>query len=152
MPYSRTVRCSAPWKELTSVRTVGPYRSFGGKTQRSTTQNRIPRGTALADWTELSCSLRTISERAAQQHHHGLPGPCSQAPCSVILAESVLFYYHNVNPTEIYSRLHGRPASRQPAGRPDCSTDWTLRAVFVHNRWTLRGSEPGFGFLSEFWV
>jgi hypothetical protein len=30
------------------------------------------------------------------------------------------------------------PASRQPAGRPDCSTDWTLRA--------------GFGFLSEFWV
>jgi hypothetical protein len=70
----------------------------------------------------------------------------------VILAESVLFYFHNVNPTEIYSRLHGRPASRQPAGRPDSATDWTLRAVFVHNRWTLRGSEPGFGFLSEFWV
>ena len=62
-----------------------------------------------------SCSLRTISERAAQQHHHGLPGASSQAPCSVILAESVLFYFHNVNPTEIYSRLHGRPASRQPA-------------------------------------
>eukprot|EP01049_Picozoa_sp_SAG25_P008446 SAG25_NODE_759_length_5531_cov_2.460052_5_plen_99_part_00 len=68
------------------------------------------------------------------------------------LLNLVLLYYHNVNPTEIYSRLHGRPASRQPAGRPDCSTDWTLRAVFVHNRWTLRGSEPGFGFLSEFWV
>jgi hypothetical protein len=25
------------------------------------------------------------------------------------------FYFHNVNPTEIYSRLHGRPASSQPA-------------------------------------
>ena len=110
------------------------------------------RRTALADWTELSCSLRTISERAAQQHHHGLPGASSQAPCSVILAESVLFYYHNVNPTEIYSRLHVRPASRQPAGRPDSATDWTLRAVLVHNRWTLRSSEPGFGFLGEFWV
>ena len=99
-----------------------------------------------------ACSLRTISEDATQQHHHGLPGASSQAPCSVILAESVLFYYHNVNPTEIYSRLHGRPASRQPAGRPDCSTDWTLRAVFVLTRWTLPASEPGFGFLSEFWV
>jgi hypothetical protein len=147
-----TVPYGAPWKELTSVRTVGPYRSFGGKTQRSCTQHAILRTTALADWTELSCSLRTISERAAQQHHHGLPGASSQAPCSVILAESVLFYYHNVNPAEICSRLHGRPASRQPAGWPDCSTDWTLRAVFVHNRWTLRGSEPGFGFLGEFWV
>jgi hypothetical protein len=68
-----------------------------------------------ADWTELSCSLRTISERAAQQHHHGLPGASSHAPCNVILAESVLFYFHNVNPTEIYTRLHGRPASSQPA-------------------------------------
>jgi hypothetical protein len=44
------------------------------------------------------------------------------------------------------------PASRQPAGRPDCSTDWTLRAVFDLTRWTLPASEPGFGFLSEFWV
>jgi hypothetical protein len=44
------------------------------------------------------------------------------------------------------------PASRQPAGRPDCPTDWTLRAVFVLTRWTLPASEPGFGFLSEFWV
>jgi hypothetical protein len=44
------------------------------------------------------------------------------------------------------------PASRQPAGRPDCSTDWTLRSVFVLTRWTLPASEPGFGILSEFWV
>jgi hypothetical protein len=35
--------------------------------------------------------------------------------CNVILAESILFYFHNVNPTEIYTRLHGRPASSQPA-------------------------------------
>jgi hypothetical protein len=27
-----------------------------------------------------------------------------------------------------------------------------LRAVFVLTRWTLPASEPGFGFLSEFWV
>jgi hypothetical protein len=70
----------------------------------------------LLPWTELSCSsLRTISERAAQQHHHGLPGASSQAPCNVIMAQSVLFYFHNVNPTEIYTRLHGWPASSQPA-------------------------------------
>jgi hypothetical protein len=77
----------------------------------------------------------------------------SQASCNVILDESVLFYFHNVNPTEIYTRLHGRPASSQPAaGQTAQLTGLCVFSVFIHNRWTLRGSEPGFGFLGEFWV
>ena len=103
---------------MTSVRTVGSYRSFGGKTQRSTTQNGIPRGTALADWSKLSWFLRTMHERAVQQHHHGLFWLAGQAPCSVILAESVLFLIDKLVLTEFHSglpALHGQPASSQPA-------------------------------------
>jgi hypothetical protein len=47
-----------------------------------------------------------------------------------------------------------QPAASRPAGQTALAVNLsqTLRAVFDRTRWTLRGSEPGFGFLSEFWV